>query len=482
MKNKIISAKYMNKSDLNKLSKAKLIQLILTKNAQKQEKNTILSNSMTLKQLSKYLPDAKKLGYTWNQLMKKSTRGAIMNDIQRYRNIESVHAIIPKAIRDSQKYLELDRKLKQKERLIRQQHKKINQIPKPRTKLSNEFNFDFSIFDTTSNDQPLFKITEIGNKFNKKFNAYTNEFKINLRKTDLNTKNEAFNVFEKMVEMVIKKRQLKGNDRFRLVILNDALNNPISTKMLKVSDFKLNQLSNIINTLGYKEIDLENCRIIIQSVKIPTGQGRLYLSKQTVNRKQCIITIKNNDTICLARAIVTAYGNLHPENYTKTQLKDGLNKSRKLQETQAKELHNNANVEINDYGNSLEDINTFALYLKVEINIIDSENFNQIIYTANKGKTDKIYLYKTRNHFDVIKSMTAFLDVILAKKHIQGVIDTNAHKNAYLVLNIFQMEINVMVKTLHVSNAIVYFMATAVSKTIQVIDRKKMVMTQYVVV
>ena len=125
MKNKIISAKYMNKSDLNKLSKAKLIQLILTKYAQKKEKNTISSNSMTLKQLSKYLPDAKKLGYNWNQLMKKSTGGAIMNDIQRYRNIESVHAIIPKAIRDSQKYLELDRKLKQKERLIKRNHERL---------------------------------------------------------------------------------------------------------------------------------------------------------------------------------------------------------------------------------------------------------------------------------------------------------------------------------------------------------------------
>ena len=284
-------------------------------------------------------------------------------------------------------------------------------IPTPRTKLSNEFNFDDTIFDSTSNDQPLFKITEIRNTANKKFNAYTNEFKINVRKNFINNKNDVFSVFEKMVEMTIKKRQLKSNDRIRLVISNDELNHPISTKLLKVSDFKLNQLSDVINTLEYKEIYLENCKIIIQSVKIPSGKGRLYLSKQTVNRKQCIITIKNNDTICLARAIVTAYANLHPENYTTTQLKDGFNKSRKLQEIQAKELHNNANVEINEYGNSLEDVNSFASHLDVEINIIDSEQFNEIIYTSNNGKTDKIYLYKTRNHFDVIKSMTAFLDV-----------------------------------------------------------------------
>ena len=203
---------------------------------------------------------------------------------------------------------------------------------------------------------------------------------------------------------------MKGNDRFRVVIISDELATPISTKLSKVSNLKLNQFSDIINTLEYKEIDLEKCKIVIQSIQMPTGKGRLYLSKQTVKRKQCVITIKN-DTICLARAIVTAYANLHPENYTTTQLKDVLNKSRKLQEIQAKELHNNGNVEINDYGNSLEDINTFASFLEIEINIIDSEQFNEIIYTANKGKTEKNYLYKTRNHFDVIKSMTAFSDV-----------------------------------------------------------------------
>ena len=113
----------MNKSDLQNLSKEELIQIILKKNAQKQEKNTTSNNSMTLKQLSKYLPDAKKLAYTWYQLMKKSTREVIMNNIQRHRNIESVNDIITKARQDHQKYLELDRKLKQKERLIRKKHK-----------------------------------------------------------------------------------------------------------------------------------------------------------------------------------------------------------------------------------------------------------------------------------------------------------------------------------------------------------------------
>ena len=353
---------------------------------------------------STYLKDAKQLGYTWRDLVKKDTRQNVINEINQYNSIR--RKIMRKAKLDTfSDQMRIKYEMDQYKDTMKKKDVRNDELS-----LSNEFNFDDTIFDSTSNDQPLFKITEIRNTANKKFNAYTNEFKINVRKNFINNKNDVSSVFEKMVEMTIKKRQLKSNDRIRLVISNDELNHPISTKLLKVSDFKLNQLLDVINTLEYKEIYLENCKIIIQSVKIPSGKGRLYLSKQTVNRKQCIITIKNNDTICLARSIVTAYANLHPEIYTTTQLKDGFNKSRKLQEIKAKELHN-ANVEINEYGNSLEDVNSFASHLDVEINIIDSEQFNEIIYTSNNGKTDKIYLYKTRNHFDVIKSMTAFLDV-----------------------------------------------------------------------
>ena len=102
--------------------------------------------------------------------------------------------------------------------------------------------------------------------------------------------------------------------------------------------------------------------------------------------------------------------NLHPEKWTKTQLQDGFNKSRNLQKKQALKLLEETQVEINDYGNDLSDIETFAKHLGLEMNIISVEQFNNIVYTANKGREDKMYLLKTRNHFDVIKSLTAFYD------------------------------------------------------------------------
>ena len=218
---------------------------------------------------------------------------------------------------------------------------------------------------------------------------------------------EIYHIFQELVKTVKRRRKLSDNDMLRLVIQNEELPNAISTKFDKVGDFKLGDLENIINILEYRAIPIETCKIVVQSIKMPTGKGRLYITKDTISRKRAIVTIKNDDTTCLVRSIVMAMANLHPEKWTKTQLQDGFNKSRKLQKKQALKLHEEAQVEINDYGNDLSDIETFAKHLGIEINIIDADQFNSIIYTANKGHEDKIYLLKRRNHFDVIKSLTA---------------------------------------------------------------------------
>ena len=273
----------------------------------------------------------------------------------------------------------------------------------------HEFNFDGDIFQTENQSLEKFKIISVQSRQNKKFKSYTNEFKVKILKEMDNVK-ELHYIFQELVKTVKKRRKLSNNDMLRLVIQNEELPNTISTKFNKVENFKLGDLENIINILEYRAIPIEKYKIVVQSVKIPTGKGRLYLTKDTISRKGCIITVKNDDTTCLARSIVMAMANLHSERWTKTQLHDGFNKSRKLQKEEAMKLHEEANVEINDYGNDLSDIEKFAKHLGIEINIIDAKQFNSIIYTANKGSEDKVYLLKNRNHFDVIKSLTAFYD------------------------------------------------------------------------
>ena len=271
------------------------------------------------------------------------------------------------------------------------------------------FNFDDDIFQTDNQSLKKFKIISTQSKQNKKFKSFTNEFKVKILKK-LDDDKKIYYIFQELVKTVKKRRKLSDNDRLRFVIQNEELPKAISTKFKKMQNFELGDLENIIKILEYRAIPIENCKIVVQSVKIPAGKGRLYLTKDTVSRKNCIITIKNDDNTCLARSIVMARANLHTEKWTKTQLHDGFNKSRKLQKVQAMKLHEEAQVEINDYGNDLSDVEVFAKHLSIEINIIDAEQFNNIIYTANKGAEDKIYLLKTRNHFDVIKSMTAFYD------------------------------------------------------------------------
>ena len=280
--------------------------------------------------------------------------------------------------------------------------------PQPPTP-KDDFNFDDDIFQTENQSLEKFKIINIQSRENKKFKSCRNEFKVKILKK-LDDVKEIYHIFQELVKTVKRRRKLSDNDMLRLVIQNEEFPKAISTKFNKVQDFKLGDLQNVMNISEYQAILIEKCKIVVQSVKIPAGKGRLYLTKDTISRKNCIITIKNDDTISLARAVVTAYANLHPERWTKTQLKNGFNSSRKLQRDQAMKLHEEANVEINDYGNDLSDVETFAKHLEIEINIIDAEQFNSIVYTVNKGSSDKIYLLKTKNHFDVIESLTAFYD------------------------------------------------------------------------
>ena len=146
--------------------------------------------------------------------------------------------------------------------------------------------------------------------------------------------------------------------------------------------------------------------IEVQSTKIPRGTGRsIKSSSDNSGRKRCIITIKNSDTMCLVPAIVTAHVNINKDKWTASQLKDGFNKSRVLQGT----LHKEAGVPVTDYGNTLEDIDTFAKHVGIQINTVDTDYFNEIIYRANTDANEIIYLHKDKNHYNIITLMPAFL-------------------------------------------------------------------------
>ena len=141
---------------------------------------------------------------------------------------------------------------------------------------------------------------------NKKFGSSDQTFtlKINRKKIDLNP----LEVFQDLATRIIKKKKLKNGDIIRIFVNHPKLDNPISTPQIKIQDGKISlfELERYFRALEYKEIPLNEIEIVIQTIIIPKGKGRLNATKNNLARKTSVITIKNSDSICAARAIVTA--------------------------------------------------------------------------------------------------------------------------------------------------------------------------------
>ena len=89
---------------------------------------------------------------------------------------------------------------------------------------------------------------------------------------ELDNTNEIYQIFQELIRTVKRRRKLSDNDRLRIVIQNEELPNAILTKFNKVKDFELGNLEQVIKILEYRNIPLENCKIVVQSVKIPNGK------------------------------------------------------------------------------------------------------------------------------------------------------------------------------------------------------------------
>ena len=258
-------------------------------------------------------------------------------------------------------------------------------------------------------DEP-FTIERTGFKFNKRFNMFLDTFRVAISHPPV----EPVDVFVQTLLGVVEERSLVQGDYIRLIVDHLSWTKPFSTKKSIIQSDQRQFFASVINEVlehvEYKSAPLNEIVIEVQSAKVPRGQGRLQVTKHNLKLKKSLITIRNDDSLCLARAVVTALANINKSKWTKSQLKHGFNESRKLQGQEAEKLHLEAQVVPNEYGGTLSDVDEFAKHLGIQINIVDGERFNEIIHTtSNSFENGMIYLYKSKNHFDVISSMPGFL-------------------------------------------------------------------------
>ena len=137
--------------------------------------------------------------------------------------------------------------------------------------------------------------------------------------------------------------------------------------------------------------------------------GRMCLNREN-KRKKCIITIKNTDQICCARALVTMKAHCHREEgmdgFRNWQnLKRGL----PVQEQQAKQLHQQAGVPEGPCG--VKELHQFqrALGPSYQLLVMLRKKPFDLIFKGPDAP-HQIRLLKSNNHFDGLTSFPAFLN------------------------------------------------------------------------
>ena len=219
-------------------------------------------------------------------------------------------------------------------------------------------------------------------------------------------------IFEHLLNDVT--RNMNKKDQVRFVLRSDQLDTPISMPFMDVEQLTPERVFSQIERVIQSNRDFrlnDTVTIDIIHVEAPQGSGR---SKRTtlniseyLHKKGSVITIKNNDNLCLARALVVAIAKIENDP-SYTDLRDS---KKRVQQNKAIALHERANVPFGPCG--LPEVDLFQKYLtNYEINIVSGNHNDSIIYPPKPSTSNDvtpIYLYLHDNHYDVITSMPGFL-------------------------------------------------------------------------
>ena len=222
------------------------------------------------------------------------------------------------------------------------------------------------------------------------------------------TRQTFIKAFDHMIDNSIKDFP---NGRIKIVPIHDIILTkhnswPIRTYNT-VRQLFMDQMERLLNSA--EELNIDEVSFEVTIIPNRTGKGKDALKILNVISKRSIIQINNNDTICLARAIVTALAaNNLLDDFTDSQLKH-IKQGRSLQKRLATDLHEKSNVDIKEDGNDLDDLKVLEKYLNVRIIIFTSNSTEYILYSGNEEYNDQIYLYLHDEHFDVVSNITGFL-------------------------------------------------------------------------
>ncbi|XP_074661123.1 uncharacterized protein LOC141913858 [Tubulanus polymorphus] len=221
------------------------------------------------------------------------------------------------------------------------------------------------------------------------------------------------NSINTIMEGIFEMMGATDRDHMRLSIEHPDLNGNINFPLMNVRELSLEFIVDTIGKVLQSHESLDVNGIIFHCIFIRLPEGGGYKKRVSVNlenftkTKRSIVRIINpDDEICLARALVVGKA-LADNNPAYDQLR---HPEKCAQQTAAIQLHHEANVPVGLCG--LGELDKFCKTVLKQYHVIVVTGDNvSYRYLYENGKPDcerHIILLYSDNHFDVIKSMTAF--------------------------------------------------------------------------
>ena len=250
-------------------------------------------------------------------------------------------------------------------------------------------------------------------------------------------------MFEDMLDQA--RGDLAENDLGRVVIHHDGLQDPIVVPLqpwdcLNV-DVVMENIKKVLNSRQELAVN-DNFEITVGTIELifefylPKGGARrpitsLQGDKNSIQIKRSLVTIENNDQLCMARAIGVCWAKLHqctreewnvltqyqksksnlelvlehrkvPESY----YKNLRNKSRREQKDLAVAIPRLAGVPL-ERSASLNDVEAFEEALNIRVMVVNARLGNKFITSPCTDERPSIYLYLVDDsHFHTISSVT----------------------------------------------------------------------------
>ena len=254
---------------------------------------------------TRYYKDARRLNYTWMDLVKKTTRQEVIDDVILFQNIKMIN----KAEEDTIRNKLIDKQLKKMEDEVKREHVKIMKQQKTKTEIEqlakalkgNVESFKISVLN---NKDPLLQLQKtrkaiekhiIKNLTSKKGLKFIETLKVTFMKQKERKRGnlnfgEVFNPFD--------------NYYFKTAFFNskaqDITNNEMVVEALKLSkDHILNIIAKWISEgSGWTIESVDNHFLNIVQYQLLKGSSYIELPKELRHHMKGLINMKNEDNEC----------------------------------------------------------------------------------------------------------------------------------------------------------------------------------------